>query len=124
MKSKIISRTKYVCNYLLETFLEWTEYLFNFFKRKKEWESNLTESYEIYRKHRHKLFVEDFLNERNKALSRNKYKMEIKEIEEDCDENTIGRVLLSRRRKVICQATLKTKESDYSDYKLIYWSFE
>lgn len=124
MRGRIVSKTRFVCDFIAEKVLEWVEYLFHLFKRRTVWTSNLTESYHIYKKQRNKAFVEDFLNERKRVLNINRYKMEIKTVDEDCDTNTIGQVLLLRKNKLICQATLKTKESDSPDCKLIYWSFE
>lgn len=124
MRGRIVSKTRFICDFIAEKVLEWAEYLFHLFKRRTVWTSNLTESYHIYEKHRNKAFVEDFLKERKRVLNINKYKMEIKTVDEDCDTNTIGEVLLLRKNKLICRATLKTKESDSPDCKLIYWSFE
>ncbi len=124
MRSRNISKTRLFCDYIAEKFLEWTEYLSYLFIKRNEWTSNLTESYEIYKRHRHKPFVEDFLREREKLMKINRYKMEINEIEEDCDEETIGRVLLRRKKKIISRATLKTKKKDNENCKLIYWLFE
>lgn len=124
MRSRIISKTRFICDFVTEKFLEWAEYLFHLFRRRTVWTSNLTESYHIYKKHRGVAFVEDFLKERRRVLNINRYNMEIKSVDEDCDTNTIGQVLLHRKNKLICQATLKTKESDSPDCKLIYWSFE
>lgn len=124
MRSRNISKTRLFCDYIAEKFLEWTEYLSYLFIKRNEWTSNLTETYEIYKKHRHKPYVEDFLREREKLMKINRYKMEINEIDGICDEETIGRVLLHRKRKIISQATLKTKKSDNENCKLIYWSFD
>lgn len=124
MRSSNISRTRFLCDLVAEKFLELVEYLSHIFKNRKEWKSNLTESYYIHSKHRGKPFVEDFLRERARILKTNRYKMETIELHDDCDENTIGRVVLYRKKKAVCEATLKTKESDTPDCKLIYWSFK
>lgn len=124
MKSRIISKTRHFCDYIVEKLLEWREFLYYSFIKRKEWTSNLTESYNICKKQRHKQHVEDFLYERERALKLNRYRMEINEIEQESDEDIIGYVVLHRKKRVISTATLKTKKSDSENCKLIYWSFE
>lgn len=124
MKSRNVTKITLLCEYIAEKFLEWAEYIFYLFKNRREWRSNLTEHYLIYKKHRHKAFVEEFLKERERILSLNRYKMEIKEIDKECDDNNIGKVQLCRKKKIIAQAMLKTKKDDSDNCKLIYWSFD
>lgn len=124
MKSREIIERVSIRDYIAETLLEWIEYLFYLFKGKRKWSSNLTEVYQIYKKHSREQFVIDFLKERRNILSKNNYKMKQENIDEECNEDTIGRVLLCRKKKIISSAILKTKKSDSSNCKLIYWSFE
>ena len=125
MKSREILRTRQLYEYIAEKIMEWFESLFYAFRRNKEWTSHLTESYQIYDRYHKEPFVENFLAERAKILKLNRYKMEIKKIPEEAeDENTVGRVVLLRKRKIISQATLKTKNSDTESNKLIYWTFD
>lgn len=125
MRSREIWKTRQWCDYVAEKFMEWFESLFYALRRNKEWSSHLTESYQIYDRFRKEPFVENFLAARAKILKLNRYKMEIKSIGgESSDECTIGRVVLYRKRQVISQATLKTKESDTGSSRLIYWAFD
>lgn len=123
MRSRIISKTKFICDFVTEKFWNGPNTC-SICSGEERCGQATSPSYHIYKKHRGVAFVEDFLKERRRVLNINRYKMEIKTVDEDCDTNTIGQVLLHRKNKLICQATLKTKESDSPDCKLIYWSFE
>ena len=39
------------------------------------------------------------------------------------DKNIVGTASLYRKKRLISRATLKTKESDSPEHKLIYWEF-
>ena len=120
MKSREIEKQRHLSDYVAEKIMEWVEYLLYVFRRKREWTSNLTESYEIYCKYIDKDFVREFLNEREKILKLNRYKMVTKAIPGEGKDGCIGKVILHRKKRVISQAILKTKKND----KLIYWAFE
>ncbi|MBQ8271082.1 MAG: hypothetical protein IJZ22_07780 [Bacteroidaceae bacterium] len=124
MKSREIGKSRHLCDCIAEKCLEWAEYLLYAFKRKREWTSSLTESYQIYDKYKDEEFVKDFLGERSKILRLHKYRMEIKRLPHEGEKNEIGKVLLMRKEKLISQATLKIKSSDKESNRLIYWSFE
>lgn len=124
MKSRELDKSRHLCDCIAEKCLEWADYLLHIFRRKREWTSNLTESYQIYDKYKDEDFVKDFLGERSKILKLNRYRMEIKRLPHEGGKNEIGRVLLLRKGKLISQATLKTKNSDTAGNRLIYWSFE
>lgn len=125
MKSREIGKSRQLCDIIVEKLLEMGEYIFYSFRRKRKWTSHLIESYRIYDKFIEEEFVKNFLSERRKALRLNKYKMEIKVLPHDeKEEESIGKVLLMRHKKLISTATLKIKKSDKADNKLIYWSFD
>lgn len=124
MKSRELDKSRHLCDCFAEKCLEWADYLLHIFRRKREWISNLTESYQIYDKYKDEDFVKDFLGERSKILKLNRYRMEIKRLPHEGGKNEIGRVLLLRKGKLISQATLKTKNSDTAGNRLVYWSFE
>ncbi len=124
MKSREIGKSKQLYDIIVEKLLELAEHIFYTFKRRKRWTSHLTERYHIYPKFSSEEFVKDFLAARNKAIRINNYKMEVKTLACDGETNHVGKVLLMRGKKIISQATLKIKESDREDNKLIYWSFD
>lgn len=124
MKSRNILKCRYLCDFIEEKLLEFAEHIFYLLKRRRMWTSSLKECYMIYKKQRGKVFVEDFLKERERVSRLNRMKMEIINIEGEEKECIIGKVLLQRKKEIIAQAVLKTKNSDDETYKLIYWSFD
>ena len=124
MRSREVGKSRHLCDCIAEKCLEWAEHLLHIFRHKREWTSNLTESYQIYDKYKDEDFVKEFLGERSRILKLNRYRMEIKRLPHEGGKNEIGKVLLLRKGKLISQATLKTKSGDTAGSGLIYWSFE
>ena len=122
MKSREIEKHRHLSDYLAEKCMEWIEYLLYAFRRKREGESNLVESYEIYCKYIDKNFVREFLKEREKVLELNRYRMVTKAIAGEGEEGSIGKVVLYCKKRVVSYATLKIKNND--ENQLIYWSFK
>ena len=108
---------------LIEKCMEWIVYLSYCFGERKEWKSNLSECYCIYKEFIGKEFIKDFLDERERILNKNRYKMQIRILCERGDDDTVGKVILYRKKRAIHQATLKVRNnSDNSG--IIYWSFD
>lgn len=122
MKSRILSKTKFLYEYLLEKFMEWFDTLPYLFRREKTWVSNLIERYSIYKKYAGEEFMKEFLESRKKILADNRYKMSVEIIEETAPEGVVGKVTLFRKKKYIHEAVLKIKEGECTN--LVYWSFE
>ena len=95
--------------------MEWIEFLRNGIVRRDQWVSNLSEHYCIYKDYMCKEFVKDFLDEREKILGNNRYKMFINIIQEKGEPGTVGKVMLYSKDKLIHQATLKVKIMDDND---------
>lgn len=124
MKSKLLDKPKFFCECFFEKCMEWIEFLRYGFIERREWISNLSEHYCIHKEYIEKEFVKEFLNERKRILSRNRYKMIIKIIDEQGEKNIVGKVILYRKKKKIHEATLKTKDADTDVNNLIFWSFD
>ena len=71
-----------------------------------------------------KEFVRDFLDEREKILGNNRYKMFINIIQEKGERGTVGKVMLYSKDKLIHQATLKVKIKDDNEGNIIFWAFD
>ena len=123
MEGRDLIKSKHFLEYLAEKCMEWIEFLRYSLKGKREWTSNLTESYHIYERHSQKAYIKEFLAARAKILELNRYKMEITELPGGTPY-TVGEVILRRKKKEISRATLCIKESDSNDNKLIYWNFK
>lgn len=120
MKSMIARKTKRILSCFTEICMEWIEFLIYSMKKRKNWESNLVEVYSIKKEAREKPHVQEFIEAREKALKPNNYKMVVEDYNGHCDEETIGKASLYRKKNLIGQATLKTKKGE----DLIYWVFE
>lgn len=125
MKKQNGNNRTFFCECFFEKCMEWIDFLRYGVIKRDEWISNLSEHYCIYKEYMEKDFVKDFLNERKRILTNNRYKMYIKEIDEKGDKNIIGKVMLYSKDKFIHQATLKIKDNeDSTPGNLIFWSFE
>ncbi|MBQ8543255.1 MAG: hypothetical protein IJ436_07270 [Bacteroidaceae bacterium] len=121
MKSRNISKCRYFCSIYAEKFLELMGYLFYLFKRRDSRERSIKESYIIHEENRGKPFVEEFLKARKRISELNNIKMEITYTDAKGKEGVIGKAILLRKKKIISQATLWTKNNGD---ELIYWSFK
>lgn len=109
---------------LMEKALEWYEYLRNLlFGNNKEWCSHLVEYYCMHKSYAEQDFVQSFLHEREEILKRNKHRMVVNIIPDECDECVVGKVLLYNRDKYIHEATLKIRKP-ITGNNIIFWSFE
>lgn len=119
-----VSKTKFFCECFFEKCMEWIEFLRNGIVRRDKWVSNLSEHYCIYKDYMCKEFVKDFLDEREKILGNNRYKMFINIIQEKGEPGTVGKVMLYSKDKLIHQATLKVKIMDDNEGNIIFWAFD
>lgn len=125
MKKQNGNNRTFFCECFFEKCMEWIDFLRYGVIKRDEWISNLSEHYCIYKEYMEKDFVKDFLNERKRILTNNRYRMYIKAIDEKGDKNIIGKVMLYSKDKFIHQATLKIKDNeDSTPGNLIFWSFE
>lgn len=124
MKRSETGKRWFFCECFFEKCMEWFDYLRHDLIKRKTWVSNLIEYYCIYEEYIDKDFVKEFLNERKKILDNNRYKMEIKVLQERGDKNTIGKVELYCKKRFIHRATLKIKGDEERGDKLIFWSFD
>lgn len=122
MKVKQLEVAKFLCECIFEKCMEWIEFLRYGLMKRKMWVSHLSEHYCIYKDFMGKEYVKDFLDERERILKNNRYKMLIKIIQEKGEENVVGKVVLYSKDKKIHEAKLKVKES--KDNNLIFWSFD
>ena len=123
MKSRYLKKSRRLGDYIAEKCMEWLGCFCSLFRNRRQYHSNLVEEYIIKSAYIDQDFVRSFLQEREKAISHNRYSMRIKEeIGDDGDMLTIGRVRLLRNRKHIDEARLVIKQND--ERKIIYWSFE
>lgn len=104
--------------------MEWIDFLRNGIVRRDKWVRNLSEHYCIYKEYMCKEFVKDFLDEREKILGNNSYKMFINIIPEKGEPGTVGKVKLYNKEQIIHQATLKVKIKDNEEGNIIFWSFD
>ncbi len=121
MKSKNLSKTKFIYQYLIEKFMELIYSIPYLFRKRETWVSNLIECYSIYDKYVNEEYVKEFLDCRRKILSNNRYKMTVKTLYDNAPEGVVGKVTLYRKQKYIHEAILKKKNDDSN---LIYWSFD
>lgn len=119
-----VSKTKFFCECFFEKCLEWIDFLRNGIVRRDIWVRNLSEHYCIYKEYMCKEFVKDFLDEREKILGNNSYKMFINIIPEKGEPGTVGKVKLYNKEQIIHQATLKVKIKDNEEGNIIFWSFD
>lgn len=120
-----VNKAKFFCECFFEKCLEWVEFLRYGIVKRDEWVSNLSEEYCIYKDYMGKEFVKEFLDEREKILGSNRYKMVISIIQEKGSPGEVGKVKLYSKDKLIHQATLKVKiNNDQEEGKIIFWSFE
>ena len=118
-----VGKTQFFCECFFEKCMEWFDFLKYGFVRRDSWVSNLSEHYCIYKEYMCKEYVRDFLDEREKILKNNKYRMEIKILQEKGEKGVVGKVLLYSKEKFIHQATLKVKENENGNDGMIFWSF-
>lgn len=118
------NKTKFFCECFFEKCMEWIEFLHDGIVRRDKWVSNLSEHYCIYKDYMGKEFVKDFLDSREKILGNNRYKMEIKIIQERGHPGTVGFVKLYSKKRLIHQATLKVKTGEKEEGEIIFWSFD
>ena len=124
MKSRATRKEGHMFDIIIEKCLEWWEHLFYTITRGgREWKSNLVEAYHIYSDKKEAPYVQEYLEARKKALLPSKYQIKIEEIAGKSDKNIVGTASLYRKKRLISRATLKTKESDSPEHKLIYWEF-
>ena len=120
---KINSRTiKKLCDYIVEKCMEWIVHLYNSITLSETWTSNLSEKYCIYKEYMGKEFVRRFLDERERILKRNRYRMRIEILCEQGEPDIVGKVILCRKEKAIHQATLKVRNGNGNE-GMIFWSF-
>lgn len=119
-----VSKTKFFCECFFEKCMEWIDFLRNGIVRRDKWVRNLSEHYCIYKEYMCKEFVKDFLDEREKILGNNSYKMFINIIPEKGEPGTVGKVKLYNKEQIIHQATLKVKIKDNEEGNIIFWSFD
>ena len=68
--------------------------------------------------------VKDFLDAREKILGNNRYKMQIKILTEKGEPGCVGKVELYSKKRLIHRATLKVKQKEGEEGKIIFWSFD
>lgn len=123
MKSRYFKKSKRIAEAIAEKCMECIYSIYYWCKRRKGYKSKLIEEYSIKQQFRNEPFVRNFLDDRQKVIELNRYRMNIKEENtDDGNENVIGRVRLLRNNTFIHEAKLITKEGDES--KIIYWCFE
>lgn len=123
MKSRVMEKCRNRWSILAEKCLEWAQYFWSQVTVSNEYSSNLTEEYSIKSEFLKKDYVKEFIKEREKAIKRNRYRMELKETDKPTDEsNTIGYVTLYRKKDIVDRATLVIKPGEST--RLIYWKFE
>lgn len=123
MKNYKINKLKQFCEYIIEKCMEWIVHLYNCLTIKKVWTSNLSEHYCIYKEYIGKEYIKNFLDERERIVNRNRYKMNIEIICEEGEPGIVGKVILYRKNKAIHQATLKVRNNNDND-GIVFWSFE
>lgn len=123
MEKKDAGKTMFYCECFFEKCMEWIEFIRYGVMQRDRWISNLCEQYCIYKEYMDKVFVKDFLDERERILKNNHYKMNIEILLEKGEPDIVGKVILSRKGKPIHEATLKAKDCGNGN-KLIFWSFE
>lgn len=122
MKGRELDVPKFFCECIFEKCMEWVDFLRYGLVKRRAWVSHLSEHYCIYKDFMGKEFVKDFLDERERILKNNRYKMFIKILQEKGEENVVGKVLLYSKKKKIHEAKLKVKENNGNN--LIFWSFD
>ena len=70
-----------------------------------------------------KEYVKTVLDERERILNRNRYKMNIEIMCNKGEPDVVGKVILYRKKKAIHQATLKVRDKN-SNKGIIFWSFD
>ena len=129
MKSSVIRKCINLYQILAEECMEILEHLWYCLKGKRNYKSNLIEQYSIKPEFMEKEYVKIFLRERENIISRNRYRMTVKEEKEtgnsDGDsDNVIGHVRLFCKRRFIHQATLVIKPDTERHTGLVYWKFD
>ena len=124
MKNNQLYKTRFFCECFFEKCMEWVDFLRYGFTKRNSWVSNLSEHYCIYKDYIEKEYVKNFLDEREKILANNRYKMIIKVLPEKGERGVVGKVILYSKKKKIHEAKLKVKEDNTGANNLIFWSFE
>lgn len=128
MKSSIINKCRNVYVAFAEKCMEIFEHVRLMFIQEKEHKSNLIERYSIKKEYMNEDFVLQFLKDRQRIITRNRYRMSITEEEEKGEEKNeevvIGHVTLFCRKKFIHKATLITKPTCNNTSRLVFWKFE
>jgi hypothetical protein len=122
MIKRKINTLKEIYECIIEKCMEWAYFLYNSLRSQKRWTCNLSEHYYIYKEYIGKEYVKEFLDEREKISMRNRYKIKIEILSEKADADTVGKVILYRKKRAIQQATLKVRNNRNDG--IIYWSFE
>ena len=123
MKSKVINNCRNVYEVVIEKIMEFKEFLKYEFRRSKGYKSNLVEIYRIKERYINDDFVTQFLNERQKNIGPDRYRIEIIIDKTQGEEETVGEVMLMRKKRLIEKAELITKPNVPNSEKLIYWKF-
>ena len=123
MKNHKTNKLRQFCECIIEECMEWMVYLYNCFTKNDVWVSNLSEHYCIYKEYIGKEYVKTFLDERERILNQNRYKMNIEIMCEKGEPDVVGKVILYRKKKAIHQATLKVRDKN-SNKGIIFWSFD
>ena len=119
-----VGKRGFFCECFFEKCMEWIDFLRYGFVKRDTWLSNLSEEYCIYKDYMCKEYIKDFLDEREKILKNNRYKMDIRILQEKAEPGIVGKVTLYRKGKFVHQATLTVREGEKDNEGIIFWSFD
>ena len=122
MKGRVLEKCRNNLGVFYEKCMEWVAFIKARLTLSSRYHSNLVEEYTIKSRYMNCGFVHDFLSERQKIVTRNRYRMQVKEWHTtNPSDDVIGYVTIYRRRELIDRATLIIKPGEKE--KLIYWKF-
>jgi len=127
MRSRVIVKCRELFGYYYEKMMEWVYSVMYRFVPKERKSSSLVEEYLIHERYAGEQFVKDFIGERTRNSIMSRYCIKIRTVGDNddvadngADTETIGKVRLMRKKRVIDEATLIIKKHERN---IIYWKF-
>lgn len=118
-KQNVRKRLAAIC----EQAFEWCSHFSYIIFGKKGFHRSITVNYSISKKWIEEEFVREFLEEREKTASINRYKITVNSEYTGSESDEIGIVMLCRKKRCIEQATLLAGKETGGGKRIIHWKF-
>lgn len=123
MELRLLRHLRHLLQATYERILEYCALLGSQFRKKSNAAKNINERFSIKKEFANEGYVLDFLKERIKIASINRYRISIDNDFSSEAEEEIGKVTLECRGRYVDHATLTAGPSIGHGNRLIYWNF-